>query len=239
MSASDRLHRDRPTRTAPIRSFSGLYGGFEPDTGSTGPTGSSAQNNGTADGQEHFRDDSVGLAYRIIEKYINDGKRNAGLLNGRPYARVATDRLQELFERTLRSQSELIPLWIEALTSAVKIDPSWMPNAKGAARGAENNGAASHSSKAILIEVASVRPVQVSAHLHENCETLPLVTLRHAVDESRPQLSDIGFAFDAASGAISIKISIPDSHPPGVYSGVIVSRNTGEPLGTLSVRIAD
>jgi len=239
MSSNDRLRRDKPIRIEPVRNFSGLYEWCGSDARPTSSTSSAIPNNGRTDGKEQTRDEAVGLAYRVIEKHISDGKRDAGHFNREPYGRAATGRFQELFERTLRSQIELFPFWIEALSSAVKIDPSWTSKMNGTANGPDSNSAASHSSKAIVIEVASVRPVQVSAKFLENYETLPIVSLRDAVDETKPKLSDISFAFDTPSGALKIKISVPDTHPPGVYSGVIASRDTGEPMGTLSVRIAE
>ena len=237
MSSNDRIHRDKPDRVEPIRNFSELY---KSDTGSDRPVGPATPGNTTSEGQKHSQDEGVGLAYRVIEKHISDGKKNAGLFNGQHYTRGTTDRVQELLERTIRSQSELIPLWIEALGSAFRIDPLSTFNKTGSAKSTEtNHGASLHSSNAIQIEVASVRPILVSIKFHQVCETTPQVTLRRTLDETSLQLINVSFAYDIASGATKARISIPDTHPSGIYSGVIVSRETGEPTGTMSIRIAD
>src|ERR1700730_3904909 len=105
-----RLYREDPDRIGPIRSFSGLYHSppsESPNSSSYGPS-----SNGTPIGeQDGAGDESVGLAYRVIDKHISDGKKNAGRFNDRPYnSRPVADGFQELLERTLRYQSELLPL---------------------------------------------------------------------------------------------------------------------------------
>jgi hypothetical protein len=239
MSESKRLRRDDPVRTGPIRNFSGLYSSSAANGNSSHRSTSPSSEGGAGEGQKGSRDEGVGLAYRVIEKHINDGKRNAGHFNGQPYnIRLLTDGFQELLEKTLRYQSELVPLWLEALSTAVRFDPG------RAAYPQENVGRSegknqTNGTKAISIEMSSSRPVQVSIDLRENSEMLPLVTLGlRAVDEHKPPLNDVTFMADGTRSAIKLKISIPDNHPPDTYSGVIVNRSTGETLGTLSVRIA-
>src|SRR5271163_2944097 len=92
----------------------------------------------------------------------------------------------------------------------------------------------------VSIEVASRRPVQVSVDLRPNSEAKSLVALGlHSVDSRKPTLSDIRFVHDEAAGRIGLRIGVPESQPPGTYSGVIVNRDNGETRGTLSIRIAD
>ncbi len=236
MSDRERLRREEPERTGPIRNFSGLYQWSGSETRSAKP---SSPSSGSDEGPEDSREESVGLAYRVIEKHISDGKKSAGQFNNKSYNMSAlTDGLQDVLERTIRSQIELIPGWIDALGSAFRVDPARMPYPPASPANSQFNGAAKQASKPISIEVASVRPVRVSINFSENGEPLPVVSLRDGLDETKPQLSGVSFAFDAASGEMKVRISVPDNQPPGVYSGVIVSRETGEPLGTLSVQIA-
>ncbi len=240
MSDSKRLRRDDPARTGPIRNFSGLYS-WSGGNGNSSRMSTPASSEGAArEGQEDLRDEGVGLAYRVIEKHINDGKRNAGLFNGQPYnIRPVADGFQELLEKTLRYQSELLPLWLEALSSAVRVEPGRVAYPPGHAGRSESKDAQTNGTKAISIEMSSSRPGQVSIDLRENSEMLPLITLGlRAVDEHKPTLNDIIFVPDGTRGAVKLKISIPDNHPPDTYSGVIVNRSTGEMQGTLSVRIA-
>jgi hypothetical protein len=238
MGDNERFHREDPERGGPVRDFSGLYQGPGSDSKSGEPPGSPS--NAAGGDQGPAPQGGVGLAYSVIEKHISDGKRSAGQFNNKPYhTSTMTDGLQETLERTIRSQVELIPLWIEALGSAVKVYSPRMPYPPGSVANAEANGVSKRASSEISIEVASLRPVRVSIHFSGSAETRPAVMLRHGIDETKPVLTDISFVFDASSGAMIVRILIPDSQPPGVYSGVIVGRETGEPLGTLSVRIAD
>lgn len=240
MSDSNRFHRDNPVRTGPIRHFSGLYQWSPCDSNSMKTSESQVSNGVPTDGHETSGADGIGLAYRVIEKHISDGKRNAGQFNSQPYdVRGLTDGFQELLERTVRYQSELIPLWIEAFSSALKIDPQRTPNPPGSVWRPENNGTASRGPNAISIEMASVRPVQVSLELREHSESRPLLSLGLlARDESKPRLNGVTFT-ETTGGSIKLRISIPDTQPPGIYSGVIVDRDTSEACGILSVVIAE
>jgi hypothetical protein len=233
MGDDKRLHRQDPERTGPIRNFTEMYiarpaakvreetaaKSIEPDD----PSG--AQGLG------------IDLAYKIIDKHINDGRRTAAMLNGQPYnTRAASDRLQEVIERTIRFSSEMLPLWLEALTTALRIEPPQRPIASPASTGQTER---TDGSIAVAIELVSTRPVTVSVDLRENSERMPLAALGlRALDRSKPELSDIGIEPEPAGG-IKLKISIPQSSPPGIYSGVIVNSVTGESRGTLTVRVSD
>jgi hypothetical protein len=240
MSESEWLRRRDPERYGPIRNFSGLYQWPGPDANSNKPPEAPSPNGRTGGGPPDSREEGVGLAYSVIEKHISDGRKNAGQFNNKPYnTSTLTDGLQDVLERTIRSQIELIPGWIDALGSAFRVDPARMPYPPPSPPKSQFNGAAKQASRPMSIEVTSIRPVRVSINFSENGEPQPVVVLRDALDESKPQLRGVSFAFEAATGEMNLRISVPDNQPPGVYSGVIVSRETGEPLGTLSVRIAE
>jgi len=251
MGDDERLHRKDPERTAPIRSLADYL------ARTNTRTRDDASSNGTcSDGTAHANassghDDGVGLAYRVIDKHINDGRRSAEALNGQPYnSRATTDRVQEVIERTIRYSTELLPLWIEALTTAIRVDPprmpSPMPSSFGASpppiwdgNGHEASSASSEGSTAIAIEMISTQPVTVSIDLRENSERMPLVTLGlRALERDKPELSEIEIASNGESG-IKLRIRVPASHPAGTYSGVIVNQETGESRGTLTVRVSD
>src|SRR5215831_18831582 len=159
MSDGKRLHRDEPERTGPIRNFSGLY--HQPNPGA--PSGPPRFGDNKHPDREPSGEDGVGLAYRVIEKHINEGKKNAEFFNGQPYnSKAMTDGFQELLERTLRYQNELFPLWLEVLTSAVRVDPARPPVSQDPWVRPQGNGATSNSSRATSMEISSKRPVRVS-----------------------------------------------------------------------------
>jgi hypothetical protein len=185
--------------------------------------------------------EGVELAYTVIEKYIAEGRRTAEGLSNQPYAtRTPNDNLQVLVERMLRFQAEMLPLWIETLATLVKVDPAQNGHAPSSDLWPRSNGAPKAETMAVTIEVVSLRPVQVSVELRPNSEPQSLVALGlSAVDSEKPILKDISLVPDEIAGRIKLRLRIPESQPPGTYSGVIVNRENGETRGTLSVRIAD
>ncbi len=238
MGNNERLRREDPVRTAPIRKFAGVFQ-------SNGSDNDASHSDEGTEGSKLSSESGIGLAYRVIEKHINEGRKAAESFNSHPYpghpntSRTVSDGFQELLERLLRFQGEFLPQLLEVLGSAVKIDPARPPGASGFSAAHPSNGADSHASRALSIEVTSARPVQVTIDLREGSETLPLISPGlHALEEGRPPLKEIGFLPDVAGGAIKIHITIPDSQPAGTYSGVVVNTQTGEARGTLSVRVA-
>lgn len=235
MENPKRLHREDPARSAPLRSFGGVFR-QEPNSGFS----RTAPANGTANSAaQPDCDEPVGLAYRVIEKHINDGKQNAGLFNGQPYHhnKPVTDGFQEILDRIIRFQSELFPLFIEALTSAVSAEPMNTPAGRAASPPA-GDGSAAENSQAISVEVASTRPVQVSIDLKENSEMLPLITLGlRAVGKDTPLAGDVSFAPGSSGNPVQLRVSIANDCGPGAYSGVIVNQVTGDVRGTLTVRV--
>lgn len=239
MSDRKRLHRADPARIAPARNFSKLYS--RPDSGNGNNSAKSAQ----SDAPRKVRSagplaEGVELAYSVIDKYIADGRRTAEDINSQPYpTRAPNDNLQDILERMLRFQSEMLPLWIETLATLVKVDPSRNGSATTRERAA-SNGSPKSETMAVSIEVVSLRPVQVSVELRPNVEAGSLVALGlNAVDPGKPVLTDISLMPDEIPGRIKLRLRIPEDQPPGTYSGVIVDRDSGETRGTLSIRIAD
>jgi hypothetical protein len=60
-----------------------------------------------------------------------------------------------------------------------------------------------------------------------------------AVDPGKPPLTEVAFIAAQGHGPPTLRILVPDDQPPGIYSGVIVDRESGETRGTLTVGIAD
>src|ERR1700722_4317705 len=239
MSDRKRLHRGDSVRVGPIRDFSKLYrqpesvNGTHPARPIPSESPHKAARGPLAEGVE--------LAYSVIEKYIAEGRRTAEGFNSQPYSTHATnDNMQEVLERMLRFQAEMLPLWIEMLATLVKVDPSRNGHAPATDAWPRPNGAYKTETTAVSIEVVSLRPVQVSVDLRPNTEAKSLLSLGlNAVDSSKPALTDISFVPDEVPGRLKLRLRIPESQPSGIYSGVIVNRYSGEARGTLSVRIAD
>lgn len=241
MSVRKRLHRDDPARSAPIRHFSKLYRRNETKNGVGNPANSATTDNGRVTKASGKLAEGVELAYRVIDKHIVEGRQTAEQLNKQPYStRPPTDSLQELLERLLRFQADMLPLWVETLSTLVIVDPSRNPFSARADAMTPSNGAGGNGASRVSIELLSTRPVRVSLDLREHSEVLPLVVLGlHSVETKKPPLTHISFKPAKASDESKLSIRIPQSHPAGTYSGVIVNRDTGEARGTLSVRIEE
>jgi hypothetical protein len=240
MSDRKRLHRSDPERVAPLRDFSKLYHGPNSTNGAGAvKPGPSREPRGSASIGPLA--EGVELAYSVIDKYIAEGRRTAEGFSSQPYTtRATTDNLTDIVERMLRFQAEILPLWIETLATLVRVDPSRSGYARAPEAWPRSNGGQNSEAMALSVEVASVRPVQVSVELRPNSETQPLVALGlNAVDSRKPALTEITFVPDEDRGRVKLRIRIPDSQPSGNYSGVIVNRDSGEARGTLSIRIAD
>ena len=112
MSDRKRLHRGDPARVGPIRDFSKLYSRADSANGThpAKPVSTGAPRKG---GDSPLAE-GVELAYSVIDKYIAEGRQTAEGFSSQPYATRATnDNLQEILERLLRFQTEMLPLWIE------------------------------------------------------------------------------------------------------------------------------
>jgi hypothetical protein len=239
VSKRKRLHRQDPARTGPLRSFSNLYRRSDTPNGrvTRDHRASTEQANSVAGGAPLA--EGVELAYRVIERYVSEGRRTAEQFNSEPYSlRSAADGSQELLQTILRLQTEMLPLWLDTMRSMLGADASPLSYAPGSRPSAATNGAAKAGSAAVSIELISSRPVRVSLELREHSETLPLVSLGlRAVDPDKQMLTDISFVAGDNGDGRRLRIRIPDGQPPGVYSGVIVNRDTGEARGTLGVRL--
>jgi hypothetical protein len=90
----------------------------------------------------------------------------------------------------------------------------------------------------IAIEVASSRPVRTLLDLRPGAEHLHLAVaeLRSIDRESKP-LSGVVFEPGPPGEPPTLRIHVPDQQAVDVYHGVVVDRQTGQPVGTLSIHV--
>ena len=251
LNGRQRLHREDPVRTEPVRNWSTLYRrhnswGFR--TPSAVPQ--------SADQAEPIRSGNnvvshgVELGYQVVDEHIRQGQRVAHQLNGRPpTAGAMEDDIRGLVERLVRYYGDLGALWGDLLNS-LATNPDfldtllrpWQSHAvPSAVNGETADRALSTSTRgpiAVGIEVVSSCPTQVILDLHPQSEKLPLGTHGlSAVDPKKPPLTDIAFEPGFDHGAIRLRVRVPDGQPPDTYTGVIVDKRTNQPRGTLSVRV--
>lgn len=201
----------------------------------------------------------VESAYRVIDEYLQEGRRaaQARLDEARATAsgasnmsgvdptgiKNATESLQEMITQGVRFYSSLAPLWAgfvnSMATSAGVLNsstttPATAPLAPAPIpRGADITGAAP-----ISIEIASARMARVTIDLAPQASVTNLATTGlHALEPGRPPLADIKFTIDASANRPVVRIRVPDHQPAGVYNGVVVDKDSGDPRGTITVRI--
>jgi hypothetical protein len=239
MSERKRRQGD-PARFGPVRHFANIYrrpGSSNGEANSESPM--SQQPRRPKESRSDQVSAGVGLAYRVIEKYINEGRRVGEQFNRQPDRRGATTRpLQELVNRMLRYQAELLPLWLDLLGSLTKVDFARIADPAGSDRRQLRKRASTDGK--VSIELTSTRPTEISFELQEDSESFALVIPGlQALDPHKPTLTDIHFVPRTGRGRGKLRVTIPNRQPPGTYSGVIVDRKTGDIRGTLSVRVAD
>jgi hypothetical protein len=192
MSARKRLHRADPPRAAPIRDFSKLYSSPATANGAAAAKPLPSHKPRPAAAAASSLAEGVELAYSVIEKYIAEGRRTAEALSTQPYAtRPANSSLQDIMERMLHFQAEILPLWVEMLSTLVKVEPLKNGHATSVSARPRTNGKNPAAATAVPIEVASIRPVQVSVELVPNCDPQSLVALAlGSVAPGKPALTN-------------------------------------------------
>jgi hypothetical protein len=233
MSSRNRLHREDPARTGPIRDFTNLY--RRPEVDNASQQQESEAKSGQATNANDPLSRGVEIAYKVIDQYFTEGRRTAEQLNSQTYtSRFAGDSLQGLVQRMLRYQGDLIPLWLEIVSGLVKADPGRFETRDPSSA----NGMANSQSNQIAIELVSKRSVRVRFELRENRQASELASAGlHAVEAGKPPLTDVKLVPDTSGRWSKIQVTIPDDHPAGTYSGVITERKTGEIRGMLSIHI--
>lgn len=241
MSGRERLRREDPARTGPIRNWSNLYRrsdswDFPQPPGQPTSDGDGRGGASPSDAVRH----GVELGYRVIEEQIRQGQRIAEQLNHRAYdSRAMGSDLREVAERAWRYYADLGALWVDFLASLAgdgelvrRLFATWQRPDVAAAAPPSSNGAV-----AISVEVSSVRPARVTLDLRPHSEGMALVCRAlHDVDAAKPPLTDVAFAL--ASGVPGVSVRVPEGQPAGVYIGAVVDVATQEPRGTLTVRVS-
>lgn len=249
MSGTDRLHRPDPQRTGPFRQWAMMYrtqdswNRRDPATAET----NGAEPNGAEANGESWQDvvsEGVAVGYRVIEEQISQGKRVAEQISQASYGPAAmTGDVREATERLVRYSADLVALWMEFVNASLAngdllrtLSAAWPQPGAGAAPGTPAAGAPT----AFDIEIASTRPVRVSVDLKPGAAGRCLAThgLR-ALESEKPPLTEIAFATERAGGPAVLRLRVPEGQPAGLYTGVVIDQQSGEPLGTLTARLAE
>lgn len=243
MSERQRLRREDPARSEPIRNWSNLYRGS--DSWSAGesranrnPADGAARNGADNDAVEH----GVRTGYEVIEKHIREirqGQGIAGQINRGPYdSRGIGDDILDIVERIYRYSRNLLPSWLDLAGSIVNAPELLrdLPHLGKRKLEARSNGTPADSP--IAIEMLTNRPTRITLDLRPQSDRLSLgVHGLYAIDAAKPPLTDINFVPASANDGAALRIRVPEGQPPATYSGVVIDLDSEEPRGTLSVRI--
>jgi hypothetical protein len=90
----------------------------------------------------------------------------------------------------------------------------------------------------LTLDIQSARRVEVSVDLRPRSSGLPLVVhdLR-APEADKPRLTGVTIEGQPDEERLCLRLRVPEEHPPGIYSGLILDEQTSLPRGTLTVRI--
>jgi hypothetical protein len=233
----ERMRRDDPERTGPVRSWSKLYHASDPREAADGAA--------SADGAE--RDvvaQGVGLGYRVIEEQIRQGQRVAEQISAASYSPSAIGGdMREASERMVRYSADLLALWFDFVNSTMangELMRNFSASLQGARPPAEATGPAAAASTSVAVELCSIRPVRVTLDLKAHAAGRSLAThgLR-AADIDKPPLTEVGFERAADAAPLVLRLRVPETQPPGLYTGVVIDKQSGELLGTLTAQVSE
>jgi hypothetical protein len=167
---------------------------------------------------------------------MHAGRKAAEQFTQRSYGTGSVTRpLQEVVDKLLRFQAEMLPLWLDLFGSLARVDSFRIGGTQSEARKGANGLVLNGN---IWIELASARPVEILTDIDQAFTHRPLVTPGlHSFDKNKPALTDIQFTPANRRQKAKLQISVPKSQPAGLYSGAIVDPASGEARGTLSIRV--
>jgi hypothetical protein len=216
---AERLHRQDPARDQPIRDFSHY-----------------ARNHGLgarATGGEDPISHGVKLGYSVLDEQMREGQRLAERLRGRAPSGGAALDVGALIERALNIYRDIGALAFAA-TEALARNPTL---GMGRPPAAPADAAAPAHGAPFALEIRSSRRVGVKLDMRPEMRARsPQVGPLHALGAAAP-ITAVGFEADPESREPRLRLEIGDDQPPGVYNAVVVDAASGEPCGTLTVRI--
>jgi hypothetical protein len=250
------VRRPEPERTQPIRSWTTLFGAGAPPPAR--PASAPPASPAPAPTDPVSR--GVEAGYRVIDDYVRQGQSAARLvwgpvLGGANGAVPGSEDLQQRMGMMVRSATDLMTMWLELFGSAPWTRMPGFPfapatPAPGAVPIAPFSmgppppppapvpaSAPVSPAPIISIDVASARRTEVIVDLPQRQlpDKLRVLDLR-APDGEAPRLGGVTIERPGEDRLV-VRLRVPDDHPPGLYSGLILDEATSLPRGTLAVRI--
>lgn len=205
---------------------------------------------GSKSGKAESLDDAVSraveLGYKVIEEQIQQGQKLAEqLAAGNIDPTLLNGNAADIGGRVLRFYSDIGALWYEMVESMLRkpgmsdLFANLMPGTGQQVNGSANNGTTNGRSD-IHVEIISAGPTgaRVSVDLHSDCdiESMQAQSL-HSRDANKQPLSDVHLIPPSEGWSPTVRVTIPEGQPAGIYSGLILAATTDEPVGTVCVHI--
>ena len=185
----------------------------------------------------------VKLGYKVIEQYIAQGQRVAEQIS-QPFQRgVPEAGAADVMQGVVRLYKDMADVCGNALDLAVRNPAFWSWLANVAQSNGMNvtnpmPGTLNGTGAAFSVEITSTRPTQVMLNVAPSAQPyIPLVHALHAQDPAVPPLRSIAFQKSPKSNMPVLLLKIPSKQPSGLYTGVVVDKDTNQPRGTLTVRV--
>ena len=238
----ERLRRQDPSRSEPIREWGQLFRQAEPE-GAAEAANAGADNGATSPQLDDVVSHAVNLGYKIVEEHIDQGERVAEQISDGSSSASASagGDATEFIQRLLRFYADVGLIcfeFIESLSRSAVV--------KDGMRGFMDDGVAAPAGQAaqdpghrnIPVDMVSEAPARVALDLTAPVNGCALgVHALFALDQSRPPLQDVGFHNDTPGSDTTLRIRIPPGQPAGTYTGAVIDAATNQPRGTLTVQI--
>jgi len=209
---AERQHRQDPARDGPMRDFPSYMRSHA--MGGRAPPGDDALAQG------------VKLGYSVLDEQMREGRRLAERLRDGLRPGATAPEYGALIERALNIYRDIGALAFAAAEALAGVSSP---------RAAKPEPPAA-AAVAYAIEVKSARRVQVKLDLSRPSRA-PRVGPLHPALGGAKAIESVGFVAAAPDAEPKLALEIADDQPAGLYNAVVVDADSGEALGTLSVRI--
>ena len=232
MKGRDRQQRPQPARQGPNRQVPPSSG---PPAGASGTTPGAADGGKTVD---QVVADAVRKGYQVVEENIRQGRAAAERVRAGSYGvSEIPSEIRTVANRLLTLGMELGTIWFQ-LIAAVMRDPK-LRTAFEEDLAPRTAPTVRPVSPPVAYRVRCSREVEHSLSLHPlSSPAVPAVAGLYSIEPNAPSISRERVTFRRnPDDSLLVQINVPDEIPAGTYNGVLIDRDTHEPIGTLRLRI--
>lgn len=242
MNERDRFHKPDPKRGQPKRNVSEAF--RDEDPWSVRPQAGKVRD---ADPGDDSVSDGVDEAYRVADDQMREGQWRARSRAqrgfdwrgyGSPFGTGFTGRPSDgMLEQITRVYLDMMGVVGSLVNGLVRPPYSRAPfdNRREPEYGPPP---ARMRSASVRVEVSSNQSNHVALDLRpiEDGVELSVAPLR-AQNNGKPELRDV--QFETENGRCLLRIKIPNTQPPGLYSAAVIEARSGEHYGTVAIQVGN